>query len=386
MTPRPVPLPRFPELFAPDVEREYRVARNAARSRWFTLTAVMGLLLFDAYALVDAVLAPQVLGLSLALRFGLVTPLVLAGLLLRSRRLRAEPASAVDGLVACGTAVLVVASLGVVQHHAPGALGGAYFGGSFVVVVFFVTLLRTDVRWAAGCLTAMLAAFAWGQALVGADSGPVEVAALLAVAVSGLFGLVMAHDVERSERARFTAVRRERALAAEREQLITALAEAAVRDELTGLLNRRGLAERLPAGPVGVLVVDVDHFKQYNDRVGHLQGDRCLASVAAALTAGSRPDDVVARLGGEEFVVVLTDGGDAAAAGERLRTAVRDLALPHPAGGVVTVSVGAATGAWEQAFAQADRAVYAAKAAGRDRVVERVAEQVVERLVGGVAP
>nr|WP_246314939.1 GGDEF domain-containing protein [Kineococcus aurantiacus] len=196
----------------------------------------------------------------------------------------------------------------------------------------------------------------------------------------------MAHDVERSERARFTAVRRERALAAEREQLITALAEAAVRDELTGLLNRRGLAERLPAGPVGVLVVDVDHFKQYNDRVGHLQGDRCLASVAAALTAGSRPDDVVARLGGEEFVVVLTDGGDAAAAGERLRTAVRDLALPHPAGGVVTVSVGAATGAWEQAFAQADRAVYAAKAAGRDRVVERVAEQVVERLVGGVAP
>ncbi|WP_432563151.1 diguanylate cyclase [Kineococcus sp. SYSU DK003] len=361
--------------FDQDLEHEYRVARNAARSRYFVPTALLGLLLLDAYVLVDLALAPEVLARSLLLRLGVVTPVVLVGLWLRARRLRAVPASGVDGPLVAGAAALVVLALAAVQSSAPGALEGAYFAGAFVVVVFFVTLLRNDVRRAAACLAAMLAAFAWSQNLVGAQAGTGDLAALLAVGVSGFFGLVMAASVEGSERARFAAVRRERALAAERERLIGALAEAAVRDELTGLLNRRGLLERVPQDrTVGVLVVDVDHFKAYNDRFGHLEGDRCLARVAAALAAHSRPGNVVARFGGEEFVVVLQDARpqDVLAAGQRLRAAVRDLALPHPArpdrAGAVTVSVGAALGPWQEALAAADAAVYDAKSAGRDRV------------------
>ncbi|WP_432510325.1 GGDEF domain-containing protein [Kineococcus sp. SYSU DK001] len=371
--------PLLPAPFDAGLEREYAAVRNAARARWFTPTALLGLACFDAYALVDLALAPQVLALSLTLRLAVVTPVVLLGLWWRARRLRERPAAGIDGPFVTAAAALVVLVLALVQHSAPGALGGAYFAGSFVVVVFFGTMLRNDVRWSATCLVTMLAAFAWGQNLVGAEAGATAVAALLAVAVSGAFGLVTAATVERGDRARFTARRRERELAAERERLLAALAEAAVRDELTGLLNRRGLLERAPLHrPVGVLVLDVDHFKAYNDRFGHPQGDRCLALVAATLAAHARPGDVVARLGGEEFVVLLDadgdrdgDGDEVLAAGERLRAAVRDLAVPAGDGRVVTVSVGAATGPWESALGTADQALYAAKAAGRDTVVRQ---------------
>ncbi|MEZ0166370.1 diguanylate cyclase [Kineococcus sp. LSe6-4] len=387
----------LPRRFEAPLEREFQVVRNAARSRWFLPTAVLGLVFFDLYVLIDLVLAPQVLGLSLGLRLGLVTPVVAAGLWLRTRRIAAHPGTRLDAPLVAGAAVLVVVVVAVLQRSAPGALEGAYFGGVFVVVVFFGTLLRNDVRGAGGTLLAMVAAVAWGQWYVGTDPLALQLAALLAVAVSGLFGLVLAGTVEESERARFLTERRERRLAAEREELIAALARAAVRDELTGLLNRRGLLERVTAHPraagrAGVLLVDVDHFKELNDRFGHLEGDRSLRLVADALAAACRPTDVVARFGGEEFVVVLDVGagaedgdrdevgvgvgagedpgeGDLHVAGGRVRAAVRDLALPHPRGGVVTVSVGAARGPWERALADADRAVYAAKDAGRDTVV-----------------
>jgi len=364
-------LARFPG----EVERDYQAARNAARRRYFVPTALLGLLMFDAYLLVDLVLAPEVVPLSAGLRLGVVTPLVLLGLVVRSRRLRSEPASGVDGPFVAATAACVVLVLGVVQHSAPAALGGAYFAGSFVVVVFFVTLLRSDVRRAAVCLLTLLAAFAWGQNLAGSRPSADDLAALLAVVISGFFGLVMAAGVEGGYRARFLAERREAALAVEREELLAALAEAAVRDELTGVYNRRGLMERVPGAHVGVVVLDVDHFKAYNDAFGHLEGDRCLTLVARALAAHARPQDVVARFGGEEFAVLLLDAdpADALIAAERLRAAVRDLALPHPARpdgvAVVTVSAGVATGDWTQALAAADTAVYAAKAAGRDTVV-----------------
>ncbi|MEZ0492517.1 diguanylate cyclase [Kineococcus sp. TBRC 1896] len=367
--------------FEAPLEREFQVARNASRSRWFVPTALLGLVFFDFYVLLDLVLAPQVLELSLWLRLGLVTPLTLAGLGLRRWWIAARPGSRIDVPLVAGAASLVVGTLAVLQRSAPEALGGAYFAGALVVVVFFGTLLRNDVRGAAGVLVTMVAAFGCGQWYVGSDPVAIQTTALLAVAVSGLFGLVLAGTLEESERARFLAERRERRLAAEREELIAALARAAVRDELTGLLNRRGLLEHVAAHPRsagrgGVLLVDVDHFKELNDRFGHLEGDRCLTLVADALASACRPTDVVARFGGEEFVVVL-DGAvgddpeevDVHVAAERVRTAVRERRLPHPRGGVVTVSVGAARGDWAAALAAADEAVYAAKTAGRDTVV-----------------
>jgi diguanylate cyclase (GGDEF)-like protein len=168
------------------------------------------------------------------------------------------------------------------------------------------------------------------------------------------------------------------------------LRSLALVDGLTGVANRRRLDEQLDAEwrrclreacSLAVLMVDVDHFKRYNDRYGHQAGDACLQVIAQALQAGlARSHDLVARYGGEEFVCLLPDCDRVGALfkAEDLRSAVEALALPHEAsdtgGGVVTISVGVAVlrpsagGRPEDVLAQADRALYRAKHQGRNRV------------------
>jgi diguanylate cyclase (GGDEF)-like protein len=167
------------------------------------------------------------------------------------------------------------------------------------------------------------------------------------------------------------------------------LSEFAARDGLTGLFNRRYFEERYPATlalahqtprALSILMVDIDHFKRFNDTLGHLRGDECLIAVASALqTSLRRSGDFVARFGGEEFAVVLPDCDQEMAAriAETLRAAVAKLAVaaPAPATGCVTISVGVATSRPHEPapaaelLAQADAALYLAKEAGRDRVV-----------------
>jgi len=169
-------------------------------------------------------------------------------------------------------------------------------------------------------------------------------------------------------------------------------------DVLTGVGNRLRLAEDVEAlcGRVAryghsycVALLDVDQFKRFNDGAGHLAGDAVLRSVAAALAGTARRGDTVYRYGGEEFLVLLPEQtlDGAALAAERLRAAVEALALRRPDGGTVTVSVGVAgpgEGARrpEELFVLADRALYRAKEAGRNRVeVEAAGERRGERTI-----
>lgn len=171
------------------------------------------------------------------------------------------------------------------------------------------------------------------------------------------------------------------------------LAVQAVTDGLTGLANRRRFDEGLAQewrraareqNSLSLLMIDVDHFKLYNDRYGHQRGDECLRAVAAAIAGSARrAGDVAARYGGEEFAVLLPGADATAAAGpaEDLRAAIEAVGLQHsgnPANGIVTVSVGVATmtpvpeaGGYrpEDLVAAADAALYEAKHAGRNRVV-----------------
>jgi diguanylate cyclase (GGDEF)-like protein len=168
------------------------------------------------------------------------------------------------------------------------------------------------------------------------------------------------------------------------------LQRLAEQDGLTGLANRRSLDSRVAeqwrlgqrAGqPLGVIMLDIDHFKRYNDFAGHLGGDDCLRQVAAAVGAEARrqPGAFAARYGGEEFIVVAPGLRDAALAalGRRLVDAVRALALPHPGNPpstVVTVSAGGASsarceGSVGALIERADRTLYAAKSGGRNRYV-----------------
>ncbi|MBA3261986.1 MAG: GGDEF domain-containing protein [Thermoleophilaceae bacterium] len=154
----------------------------------------------------------------------------------------------------------------------------------------------------------------------------------------------------------------------------------ATTDGLTGLLNQRAFHERLErevagalaAGrPLGLVVIDLDHFKAVNDRYGHAQGDRVLEAVAERLTSVVRATDVAARLGGEEFALILPDAGPASAAAtaERARVAIAALTVGARS---LTASAGIATcpeNGTEAArlLQRADSALYSAKRSGRNR-------------------
>lgn len=179
----------------------------------------------------------------------------------------------------------------------------------------------------------------------------------------------------------------------ELERVNLQLSQLSRTDPLTGLFNRRHFDEALAeewaraerhGGGLSMLMIDVDHFKSYNDQLGHPAGDACLQRVADALQCHvRRAGEFVARIGGEEFAVVTTSSSldEVRALAERLRQSVMALDLPHGgnAPGVVTISIGTCTqgsrgGAVRSAdlVAQADAALYEAKQTGRNRVVSRV--------------
>lgn len=283
----------------------------------------------------------------------------------------------------CGNlvAILTADTLYVFQQ-----LGGSYLTGNFL-----------DAVWLAGNLLLGAAALHPTMALLGEPAparlprlGPVRIAALCAATlvapgvlavqamtgevrdvavVAGVCGLVSVLTVVRLT-----------GLVADQRRL-------AITDALTGLHTRRYLEARLPAevararragGSLAVFIVDVDRFKSINDRYGHPAGDRALTEIAGRLRAGARRGDLLARYGGEEFALLVPGAraGELTAIAERLRCLVSGEPVPLAADGwvAVTVSVGAASypghgGCPEELIATADRALYAAKAAGRNHVV-----------------
>ncbi len=184
--------------------------------------------------------------------------------------------------------------------------------------------------------------------------------------------------------------------------LVGTLSDAAHTDALTALPNRRGFEraleielERSRRGdqPFSVLVADVDHFKSVNDRLGHPGGDEALRLVASTLAEGKRLIDTVARLGGEEFALIVpgTDSRGGYILAERLRTSLRAAFVSEPV--PVTLSVGVAHypdhgGSVELLLRSADAALYAAKALGRDRCVVYTfeLEDTLARMDGREAP
>jgi diguanylate cyclase (GGDEF)-like protein/PAS domain S-box-containing protein len=165
-----------------------------------------------------------------------------------------------------------------------------------------------------------------------------------------------------------------------------AMSSLATVDALTGIANRRELDRRLEqecaqaratGRPLSLLIIDVDHYKLFNDSYGHVAGDECLKRLADLLAQHEqRPADLAARFGGEEFVLLLpeTDGASAARVAELICSGIDGLQLRHEKSpfGCITVSIGIATAADKTVTAKAllgaaDRALYAAKQGGRNR-------------------
>ena len=184
-------------------------------------------------------------------------------------------------------------------------------------------------------------------------------------------------------------------------RLREALRTQSVRDALTGLYNRRYLEETLEREmrraaraeqSLGILMIDLDHFKNFNDTYGHDAGDVVLRETGASLTKGIRAEDFVCRFGGEEFVVILptADPETSRTRAERLRTKMRELTIMYQGKslGMVTISVGVAAfpahgTSPKELMAAADAALYEAKRGGRDKVVVASAPVTDEAVVPG---
>ena len=178
----------------------------------------------------------------------------------------------------------------------------------------------------------------------------------------------------------------------ERKVLEQELSALALTDGLTGLPNRRAFDEALErewkltlreGAQISLLLLDIDHFKEFNDQYGHQVGDDCLRAVTAAVRGVLRTSDIAARYGGEEIAVILpsTDTPGAVAVAEKVRSAIEALQITHggnpEGGGWVTASIGVATALSRQGgtmrmpeslLLAADSALYKAKREGRNRV------------------
>lgn len=256
--------------------------------------------------------------------------------------------AALTALLGLLEAALVVSALGV--KPANWWLVNAYYLGSTMIMLFIATITENLERW------------------------------------GYLRGLLLDHESGEIKRLN-ASLARERV---ETERLNEILAKLAYQDQLSGLANRRHFLETIDAEwrrarrdkfPLGLLFIDVDYFKRYNDTYGHAAGDNCLAQVADVLRASVlRVTDLPARFGGEEFVILLpnTDRIGAREVAERVLHGIDALALPHTASDAapfVTASIGLAvqessTGSYQELLERADQALYAAKAAGRHCVRE----------------
>jgi diguanylate cyclase (GGDEF)-like protein len=363
----------FPSLrFEPALEREFWQSHNAVSRPRVRLAVFLALATTLSFALLDHTLLGQPWQLPEDLiRFGLQIPIILLCLVLTREadyERRYLPAIKI-GAPLFGVGSVIMAT-GAADPQIP-LLSTRLVLAAF----FFYFMLGLSFRAALRANLIMLLAYpiaAWLQG-VGAS---VAVYSLFVLLCANLFAGAGSYALEHANRVAFL----ERKL----------LAEVASHDGLTGLLNRAAFDAELRRiwdaalrahEPVAVIMLDIDHFKAYNDRYGHPAGDTCLREVATAFRhCARRPRDVAARYGGEELIAVLpgADAAHAAATGRAIVDAVAALRLPHAASSTrahVTVSVGVASvdprdeTTPESLIRHADRALYLAKEQGRDRCV-----------------
>lgn len=371
--------------FEPDLEARFEVDTGRQRCRHLFFAGLVALAVYDLFILNDFTLRREAVGTAALLRFGVITPygvlvlwLLHRGLPPRARELVMTSTVILAVFVSCVIFSLSNSPTAIID---PFSFGLIILGGNIVFSLRFPYALASTLIGLA-TLAAFLGMYHPMQA-------ELKLFALMVATSTGVFTLFANYRLEASERTSYLLLLRETLRASSAIRDNQALTRISYTDPLTGLANRRQFDERIVAHwqdairlgtPLGLLMIDVDSFKAYNDYYGHPKGDACLVQVGRELQRQVRGDfDLVARLGGEEFAMLLPGAGPEAAqlAGERARAAVEALSIAHEGVGgahVLTVSVGWAVlvpGAEvgiDDLRAAADSALYQAKRKGRNRV------------------
>ena len=348
--------------------RRYHLAEFLPRMR---KSLPVALALFLAFAMLDALsLPPLVRDGVLGLRLGGIVPvLALTWVALYVRSLR-EWLQWLVSASALASGLGIVGIIWVARVH---AFGLPYEG---IILATFFSYFLTGLRFVAASLCGWLVFLAYVamELHVGLNGDTLLYNAFF-LATANLIGCFGNHFLEQAVRQNFCSM--------------VQMHKLAERDFVTGLLNRRAFSTRATGiwrqalrdgRSIGIAMVDVDHFKHYNDHYGHAAGDVALQSVAHVIAEHARrPLDACARYGGEEFVVLWydVDADHAMALAQRMCQAVQALGLPHvasPTAEAVSISVGLVCTAvhdaaqWDAALRAADQALYQAKQQGRNRV------------------
>lgn len=378
--------PRWHLGFAPALEARLEADTAASRSRSLVLTGLLALLVYDLFLINDWFARPAVLGTAVAWRLGVATPCAL--LLLLGIRRGLPPFWRETAVAALPVAAMFSACMILWRTPAPAATYDLFV----ISLIFTAGNIMFRLRFVHALLSSLIAV---AMALTFALLHPAVPREALGFALgllggSAVFTVLAARQTEAAARQNYLLLLRETLRSEAAQRSASTFAQLSHTDALTALANRRAFDAALAqawhsahaAGrQLALLLIDIDHFKQFNDRHGHPAGDRCLQQVAAGLVNAVRDGDLVARLGGEEFGVLLTDCSFAQAqqAAERLRQAVERLALPHggqPAQPWVTVSLGLALATPQPGTEpaslvdRADIALYQAKRDGRNRWAE----------------
>jgi diguanylate cyclase (GGDEF)-like protein len=363
----------FPRLkFDPPLEEEFKEFHRAEllpqvrRNLWLAIVFVIAF-----SALTHLVLDVQVNRLLDVIRFALFTPILLVGVAVLYSRLyhRLYPLVCQFGAPAFGVGVTVLAVIAA-------AHGVSLIATVVLVSIYIYFMLGMTFYAAVGASLIVFASYFVTAAAVGL---PVSVQVIDGgvLIFTNVIGAIVCYSLERATRTNYLEER--------------LLIETASRDGLTGIHNRRLFDEHVDriwpqaereSASLALMLIDIDHFKAYNDYYGHQAGDECLRQVAWCLSrCARRPLDITARYGGEEFAIVLyeADRSHVEAATRRIQLEIDSLAIVHaasPAGHKkLTVSIGAACivpkpGRTHYGFIQlADEALYDAKERGRNCVV-----------------
>jgi len=375
--------------FTPALEARFEQDKAAERQTLLSNGVLLLLVLSNTLLLADWLMIHDQFNSGLLLRLGLFTPVCLLWLSLIPRQGRAAQEWSCLAVSLLGAGITVYLCL-----CSTDPLAAPYLVCLSLIQLFNGGVIRMRFWIALKVDALVLLMFAGALLAIPDPPWNVMISLSLVLVSTTVFTLFGSYWLEHDERGNWLMLQQERVLLEALGQANLRLDELSRFDALTGLANRRQFDEflqrlwpraRQDGQELALLMIDVDHFKAYNDHYGHPAGDVCLKAVADALKSHLRkPEDLVARLGGEEFIVVLSKSTlpMALAAAERVREGVASLHLPHLASATatnVTVSVGVAAVVPGQAVSTpaqlvdaADAALYQAKSRGRNRVFAQV--------------